>query len=312
MGDKPGGFVDSLNKGTDFHSWQSFDSLTRQQQRPGDRVQPGADRTARPGSIELSYNDPNFDQKLWQSGATSLKINDFPRQGVAISSWVDDKGFFIWYQGGNDNKKPHYLPGSLKQIEVNGVVQNVDEMKIQASLSAAQEADRSRTGFTSFNERTDPLTFAKRMGGLGWDQLQMQEKALAQAAKDSPNNPYFRLYLADIKVAEAFKPIIDQVSGGGSRIQLDTPFTRQKLEEARQEALQAEKIAQQVGGARYPNLQLMPQLNPFFLNPAHYNPDLYWSGALYQGYRREAQIRMLQHYIQQFSNVELPPILPGK
>lgn len=311
MGDKPGSFLDSVSKGPDFRSWQSFDSLTRQQPQSSDRQQPGADRTTRPGTVELSYGDFNFDQKLAQSGATALQIRDFP-QGVAISSWVDNNGFFMWFKGGNDNRKPHYLPSGLKTIEVNGVVQNVDEMKIQASLAAAQEADRSRTGFTSFNERTDPLTFAKRMGGLGWDNLQMQEKALTQAAKDSPNNPYFRLYLADILVAEAFKPIIDQVAGGGSRIQLDTPFTRQKLEEARLQALQGERIAQQVGGARYPNTTTMPGMNPFMLNPYSYNPDLYWAGALYQGYRREAQIRMLQTYIQQFSNVELPPILPGK
>jgi hypothetical protein len=314
MPDKPGGgnLAQQLGNNVDFH-WGSFDKIGTQQARPTDTTRPG-DRPVQPGSgtIELSYNDPQFDQKLWNGNYSTLRIKDYPQNGVAISSWVDNNGFYMWYKGGADNRKPHYLPPGLKTIEVNNYTQNVDEMRIQASLSSIQEADRAKQGFTAVNERTNPLDFAKRMGGLGAEQLAMQEKVLRQAADASPNNPYFRLYLSDVLLAQAFKPIMDQVANGSSRVDLNTPYTQQKLTEAAQEAVKGERIAQQYGGVRYPNMTAMPGMFPFYLNQHSYNPDLYWSGALYQGYRREAQIKLLQGYIQQFSSVELPPIVPGR
>lgn len=314
MADRPiGGTTPSL--GADFQNWQSFEQIMRQPGQPAGardntRV---TDKAAQPGNgtIELSYTDPQFDKKLWSGNYNTLRIKDLPA-GVQVSSWVDNNGFFMWFKGGNDNKAHHYLPPGLKTIEVGNYTQNVDEMRIQASLSSIQEADRAKQGFTAVNERTNPLDFAKRMGGLGAEHLAMQEKALRQAADASPNNPYFRIYLSDILVAQAFKPIMDQVAGGATRVDLNTPYTQQKLKEAAQEAVKAEQVARQYGGARYPNVEMMPGLFPFNLNRYSYNPDLYWSGALYQGYRREVQIKLLQTYIQQFSSVELPPALPGR
>lgn len=289
---------------------------------PGDQQRPGqpidttrvGDRPvtpATPGTLELSYKDPNFDQKLAQANPATLRINDFP-QGVSISSWVDNNGFYFWYRGGTDNRKPHYVPPGLKTIEVNGFAQNVDEMRIQASMAHLQEQDRSRIGFSAVNGRTNPLEFAQRMGAIGAQELVNQEKWLRQAADASPNNPYFRIYLSDVLLAQAFKPIVDQLAGGGDRIELNTPVTQQKLNEAFVEADKAAKIAQQYGGVRNPNVDMMPGLFPFSLNPYNRNPDMYWGGALYQAYQRQVHVRALQQYVQRFSSVELPPILPPR
>jgi hypothetical protein len=318
MTDRPGGGTLASDLATSMQgSGFSFDRVLNPQQRPNDQTaqpRPG-DRPVQPGAqggvLELTYGEPQFDQKLAAGNYHTLRLKGLP-QGVAISSWVDNNGFYMWFKNGHDNRQPHYLPPGLKTIEVGGYTQNVDEMRIQASLSAMQEADRARQGFTAVNERTNPLEFAKRMGGLGWEHLHMQENALRQAAQGSPNNPYFSLYLSDILVAQAFKPIMDQLNQGASRIDLNTPWTQQKLAEAAQEAVKAEQIARQYGGVRHPNMEIMPGLHPFGLNRYSYNPDMYWSGALYQGFRRETQIKLLQQYIARFSSVELPPILPPR
>lgn len=285
--------------------WPSPTDTTRWPQQP-------TDQSARPGQqgvIELSYNDPNFDRKLWSGNYTTLRIKDYP-QGVRVNSWVDDNGFFFWYNGGNDNRRPHYIPPGLKNIEINGFTQNVDDLRIQASMASVRESDRAQMGFTSLNQLSSPLEFAQRMGSLGAQELQRQEKFLRQAADQSPDNPYFRIYLSDVLLAEAFKPIMDQVNSGQSRIDLNTPYTQQKLAEAMQESQRAAQVAQRGGNLRYPNMSTMPGLFPFF---GWGNPDAYWGGALYQAYQRQVGIMMLQQYTQRFGNgLELPPALPPK
>lgn len=310
MADRPGaGSTEPPRVGIEFN-WRPIQAgtVTDTTTPVGDRpITPGT-----PGVLELSYTDPNFDRKLAAGNYQTLKIKDFPQTGVSVSSWVDNNGYFMWFKGGADNRAPHYLPPGLKTIEVNGYTQNVDEMRIQASLSAIKEQDKTGQGFSAVNGRTSPLEFAQRMGNLGAEHLLLQEKTLRQAADASPTNPYFRLYLSDVLLAEAFKPIMDQLKSGQDRIDLNTPYTQQKMNEAIVEARKAQVIAQQQGGVRYPNTTSMPGLFPFGLNPYQRNPDMYWGGALYQGYQREAGLRLLQAYVQRFSSVELPPALPPK
>lgn len=312
MGDRPGfgSTTQSSPLGLEFN-WRSA---------AGDRqpVQPErpivADRTGNPGNsrvLELSYNDREFDRKLAAGNYDTLRIKDLP-PGVKISSWVDDKGFFFWYRDGNDNRRPHYIPGDVKTIEVAGFSQNVDEMRLNATMAHLREADQSRVGFTAVNGRTSPLEFAQRMGNLGQQELDNQERWLRTAAAGSPNNPYFRIYLSDILLAQAFRPIMDQLNSGRDRIDLNTPYTQAKLQQAIAEAQRAQQITRGQSGLRYPNVDMAPALHPFGLNPYAYNPDMYWGGALYQSYQREVGLKALQFYIQRFSSVELPPIMPPR
>jgi hypothetical protein len=120
------------------------------------------------------------------------------------------------------------------------------------------------------------------------------------------------VYLSDIYLAQAFKPIMDQLNSGQSRIDMNTPYTQQKMQAALAEAQLAQRITQQQSSARFPNTSMQPGLNPFYLNPTSLNPDLYWHGALYQSWQREVGIKALQTYLQRFSSVELPPALPPR
>lgn len=261
--------------------------------------------TPRAGVAQLDYADQSFDQKLAGINAPTLQINGLPK-GVQINSWIDDKGVFFWYNNGADGRSHHYLPNNLKSIEVNGVHQDVDEMKIQASQAYLAEQDHSRVGFAAINGRTNPIEYAERMSGISDQALHLEEKTLREAAINSPNNPYFPIYLADTVVAQAFKPIVNQVTGGQDKVDLNNPYTLGKLDEALQMLKYAEKIASKHGNLVAPNTEMAPGLYPFALNPHFHNPDMYWSGALYQAYQREVTLTLLKTYIQHSGTLELP------
>ena len=267
-----------------------------------------SDRTsapARPGVLQLDYGDQSFDQKLSGINPPTLQINGLPK-GVQINSWIDDKGAFFWYNNGADGRTHHYLPSNLKSIEVNGVKQDVDEMKIQASQAYLAEQDRGRIGFAAINKGTNPIEYAERMSAISDQALQLEEKTLREAAINSPNNPYFPIYLADTVVAQAFKPVLQQVTDGQNKVELNNPYTVGKIDEALQMLKYAEQIASKQGNLQGPNTEMMPGLYPFALNPHFHNPDMYWSGALYQAYQREVALTLLKTYMQHSGTLELP------
>lgn len=303
--------------GSQYIGWQGIESnwqpVDPRSGRPSDQVKQRPYDGPVNGVLEVAYGDPNFDRKLSAGNYDTLKISGFPK-GEAVSPWVDDRGYFFWFKSGSDNRAHHYIPSNVKNIEINGVRQNMDELRIQASQAYMSEQNGIKNGFASLDAKAHPYEYARRMAGISQQALDLQEKTLRDAAAASPNNPYFRIYLADTILASAFKPVIEGISNNPNQpVSFDNPYTLAKIDQALSELKKAEDVARQQGNIYAPNTQMMPMLSPFALNQYYYNPDMYWGGALYQAYQREVGLTMMRAWIKSgMLKIELPPALPGR
>lgn len=127
--------------------WKS-DSGKRNE--PIQLAQAGGDRSseknaykAPPGPVvlELPYGDPKFDALLSAKNYDTLRITGLPK-GVKIEPGVDEKGgYYFRFKGGNDKDAPHYMPNTLKTVEVKIFV---DKAQKQPKVYK-READELRT-----------------------------------------------------------------------------------------------------------------------------------------------------------------------
>lgn len=260
------------------------------------------------GALELRYGDPDFQAKLAGSRAETLKITGLPAN-VGISEWADDKGFFIWFADGQQQRQRMYLPSSFKNIEVNGYKQSVDELKIMTAdaMMAEAKGTKGQPGFYSYSARTSPLDYGKKLAGIAGESLVLQEKLLREGIANSPNNPYFHIYLSDVLLAKAIQPVLQQLQSN-QPLKTNNPQTLALIDESIKEAKLAQQYAAQGGNLRVVDTQRSPLMNPFGLNPFFYNPDMYWGGALYQSYQREVSLTMLKGLIRSglLDKLELP------
>lgn len=276
----------------------------------------------RNGVLEVNYGDPDFDAKLAQNNYSKLVIQGLPKD-LTPAPWVDEsgKGFFFWLKNPKNpdasDRSKHYFPANLKTIEIaqyagniyKPVMVNVDEMRIAASQAYMRAQNDS--GFASYSNTTDVVSYAKNMAGIAGQSLAYEEKLLREGASTSPSNPYFHIYLADVLAAQAIQPVVQDMLAG-KQVYFDNDYTNAKLAEAIKETQAAQMITQRYGNRVKPPDYVVP-LSPFALNPYSYNPDYYWSGAYWQSAQREVQLTMLSRAIKLGKiPFELPPALPPK
>lgn len=199
--------------------------------------------------LEIGYNDPNFDHYLSRSDYKTLKINGLP-EGVKLKEWVDDKGYFFWFENGSDNKAKHYMPNNLEKIEIQATVDkrglqekpqvrsavdlrvsanegylaktakaNIDKMPEGTAAEKAVKDNAKKwaeqnTGFRSRQNGSHPLNALNRAVSLasGMQSLDTLEPLVREAADANPHNPYLRLQLADIYLGQSLKPVVDKLS----------------------------------------------------------------------------------------------------
>lgn len=302
----------------------------------------------RNGILELSYNDANFARKMASAqGYWNIKINDMP-QGVKLKHWADETGYFFFFEGGSGQHlmrirtddgryemryRPYYYQGQAKQIEHSGMVRDLEatRLKVNRSIAAPQG---SNNGFTDLSRlptspagRADVFTYYFRLSQLGSRALDISEKSLTDAVRNGqnpnnpsdPTNPYFRIYLADIKVARAMQPIIRDMMQTG-RADLANRETIARLNEAIG-ILSQVKVDSNNGLTRInqytPGNVLMPG-DPFSIIGDRRNRDYYygfWGGSYDQAKAREAGLVMLRDLLQSGAfptDIQLPPALPPK
>lgn len=261
--------------------------------------------------LVLSYNDPEFDKKLWATkNFDTIKITDMPKD-VTIRNWVDGNGYFFYFQNGADGSKRHYLPPNAKAIEVDGATQNLTLERMKVNDAYAKQ----HGGFQSMGRGDNVLNYLGRMSRYGADALAVQEKSLTESAANS-TNPYFKIYLADIHVAKAMKPIIDQMlrTGGANP---NNPETLAELNKAI-DLLQQVGRDSRTGLAkvnRFPPQNAVMPLDPYDVYKNH--PDgyyMFWGGSYDQARHREVQITILRDLIKSnaLPKFELPPALPPR
>jgi hypothetical protein len=114
--------------------------------QPGDKVVAQVkDATTQPldvrienRAIILSINDKDFDAKLigaaktWPKDFDKLKLTDIP-PGVKVNYWQDPKGLFVWFEGGQDHSKKHYLPSNLTTIDLPTQSKTVEAIRIDVN-----------------------------------------------------------------------------------------------------------------------------------------------------------------------------------
>ncbi len=143
---------------------------------------------------ELKYGDADFDRKLVE-GYKRVKITGLP-PGVKLRHWADEKGYYFWFENGNDNKRRHYYSSNLFELEIGGQKQNVDLERLKVNQALVSRQSGLPSGFGSMTRRTrdldygDVMIYAARMSRISADVLNTQERILREHASSS-TNPYF-------------------------------------------------------------------------------------------------------------------------
>ncbi|HEY9679656.1 MAG TPA: hypothetical protein V6C76_16755 [Drouetiella sp.] len=288
--------------------------------RPTERQQPydaSVQNAVHNGVLELKYGDPNIDKYLSQAKNYQTIHIDTP-QGITPKHWVDQNGHFFWFPGGNDNNAKHYYPAFSKAFANNGAVTDLEaqRLKVDEAYASSQGGGQGPV-FQSFTGKTDAMNYFGRMSNLSGQALSTLEKSLAHSVETS-NNPYFKIYLADVYTAEAMQPIIQQVMRGGTA-DLNNPDTLRRLDSAIH-LLQTAQSDSRSGLNRVnmnpPGNVVMP-LDPYEIYNHPNNTNYYygfWGGSLDQARHREVGLTMLRNLISSgaLPRIELPPALPPR
>lgn len=282
-----------------------------------------------------------------------ITINNLPKD-VRIAHWADDSGHFFFFkpaQGvASTDKGTHYeladgtrvpkghffyspyatkltvpdrpgIPGGTQDLNEQRKLVDDAYQKANGKPHKAYEAyERNYHNFASLTRGGDPITYMRNVAGLGESALNQQTQMLEQLAKNS-NNPYFKIYLADMYVAQAMLPIIKPLTGGQGfgmnspdMIKLNNPETVRKLDQAI-EVLRSVRdtsngTLQSQGMRTRPNVVL--PLAPFAERNSREGFYYYWGGSYDQAAHRELQVEMLKNLIKIMPVLELPPIQPPK
>jgi len=168
-------------------------------------AKPAPDTT---NSASVKYNEgTTLDEALKTPNLARLKIDGVPKPDVKVSTWMDEKGFYIWYINGKDNRQPHYIPASLDTLEVNGVPLKVADMRTKTAEAYALANDRSKNSVRAVDGETI-FQFGTRMSGLSNESLNTITRNLRDAASKS-EDPNLNLLLTHFTTAQIVRPILN-------------------------------------------------------------------------------------------------------
>ncbi len=279
-------------------------------------------------ALQLSINDKDFDLKLTYAAKNKpqefdkLKINDIPAD-VKVNYWQDPKGLFVWFENGPDNAKKHYLPGNLQNIELTNQTKTVESIRLDVNRNYAAATFSNLQNFDrNFNPAYDggasSMKYFASMAQLGDAALLKQEAVLREAAKTS-DNPYYKIYLADILTAAAVKPVINDFLRTGTA-DLNNPTTLRKLDEAISvlDAAYRDSDGKLKAVNQYPRQNVYSPAMPggAYWNAGRYPGEYFgfWAGSYDQAMARQASLKVIRDHIKQnsFPKFELPPELPPR
>jgi len=275
------------------------------------------------GVLTVRIGDRNIDRDLASPNYNTIKI-DTP-QTMSVQNWADANGYYMWFRrednGQSVDGQKHYYPPNAKQLSVNGQTYDLEAQRLKVNEDIAAAANGGQRVFQNLDKRMtrDPLQvvqYAAGIANLGSGVLNAEESALTQSVRTS-NNPYFKIYLADVYVAQAMQPIIDQVKTTG-HMDVGNPETVRRLDMAINLLNQA--VVDSRGGLSRINANpggnvTMP-MNPYDIYMSQgYTPYYgFWAGSYDQASCRAATLTTLRNMITTGSvasmlrNVEvLPP-----
>lgn len=292
------------------------------------------------GKLTLRYGEADFDAKLAVNpNYQQLAIQGIP-DVVKVKHFVDAKGYFFWLDGSNEMEqirggdgttpyrpKRHYYSIQAKEIQMNDQTRDLEATRLKVNEALAAEGGFK--GFSNFQKGQqvdfqnpggrmvggDAMNYFLRMSKTASNVLDVQAKSLEESVKTS-DNPYFKIYLADVYTAQAMRPIMDQVRNGGQFIELNNPYTVKKLDDALS-LLKAVDTDSRTGLQRVnrvpPGNAVMP-LDPYRIYGDQRDPRFpeyyygFWGGSYDQAKHREASITFIRNLIKNnaFPRIELP------
>lgn len=275
------------------------------------------------GTLTVRFGDANMDKILEQAQAgkyDTVRIGGLPKDAQFVAGMTDSGQVFLLFGSNNQyNSKKFYIPDSVSTLIVDQEVNARGQIQSSKFLTDSFRADVIQARLDKANipsagdlrdPRRSPEQFAAGLANVATGVLDAQERFLRQEANNSPDNPYFRLYLADILFAKALKPVIDDLRASATDPSRKTVTVRNSLEitkgidAALNELNEAKKICGQNG--YHPNLDAPSGPRPWLAY--HSNRDLYWSAAAYNAYRNEVAMKAIRYVISTgaLNKLELP------
>jgi hypothetical protein len=258
------------------------------------------------GVLSVRVGDRNIDRALARNDYYAIKID--PPPGASVQNWADANGYYMWFRndanGQSLDGQKHYYPPNAKQLVVNGQPYDLEAQRLKVNEDMATAANGGRPLFQSLDRRisNNPwqvVQYATGMASLGAGVLNAEEAALTESVRSS-NNPYFKIYLADVYVAQAMQPIMDQVRTTG-HMDLTNPQTVGRIDAAIRLLNQASTDSR--GGlsrinAEAPGNVTMP-LDPYEIYMSNGYQPLYgfWAGSRDQALCRAATLTTLRNLI---------------
>lgn len=275
------------------------------------------------GTLSVRFGDANMDKILEQAQAgkyDTLRIGGLPRNAQFVAGMTDDGQVFLLFGSNNQyNAKRFYIPDSVSTLIVDQEINARGQFQSSKYLTDSFRADVIQARLDKANipsvgdlrdPRRSPEQFAAGLANVATGVLDAQERFLRQEAGNSPDNPYFRLYLADVLFAKAFRPVIDDLRASAADPSKRSIEIRNSLEVTRgidaalAELNEAKKICGQNG--YNPNLDAPRGARPWLAY--HSNRDLYWGAAAYNAYRNEVAMKAIRYVIStgMLNKLELP------
>ncbi|MGH9553128.1 MAG: hypothetical protein ACRD3W_27360 [Terriglobales bacterium] len=278
--------------------------------------------------LQWRFGDANMDKYLWTTPYSQIRIDTPPN--VQVKNWADQNGYFFWFQrtdnGAAYDGIKHYYPPSAKSICINGQYYDLEAQRLKVNENVAAAANGGQPYFANLNQNMsrNPMSvvqYAAGMSHLSGGALATMEGALEQSVKNS-QNPYFKIYLSDVYVAQAMQPIMQQVLQTG-HVDLANPQTLQRIDMAIN--LLNSAVADSRGGLarinqNVPGNVALP-LDPYeiYMNNGYNSYYGFWGGSYDQAMFRAASLTTLRNLItngalaSQLSQIDLlPPALPPR
>ncbi|MBZ0188211.1 MAG: hypothetical protein K8F91_18320 [Candidatus Obscuribacterales bacterium] len=358
---KGGSIADDIlnigRKPTDNGTRPATPAESRDTNRPAEIVQSPSDRqTAAPvdATVELDFKNIDATQgRLNTLFFDKIVINNLHKD-VRISHWADDSGHFFFFKPGSGvastDKGTHYelrdgtkvpkghfyyspyatkltvadqpgAPGGTQDLtQQRAAVDTAYQQSTGKPHKAYEAYERNYKSFASLNRGGDPIGYMRNVAGLGDKALSQQTQMLEELAKTS-TNPYVKIYLADMYVAQAMLPIIKPLTSGQGFsmnspdiIRLNNPETIRKLDQA----IEVLKSVREDSGSSLEgqNMRTRPNvvlpLSPFASRNNRDGYYHYWGGSYDQAAHRELQVQTLKNLIRIMPVLELPPIQPPR
>jgi hypothetical protein len=271
--------------------------------------------TVEKGLLKLSVGDKNFDEALSWTTYKTIDLKAPPN--MTLSHSVDANGYFFELRdrgtGAAVDGRRHYYPANAAGVCLNdGGITNLERQRLSSNEAAANQSIKNEIAlhpaqaalyppdmpyFHNIDADTAKTSmtvnqFAAQLSDVSAFALAVQEKTLRESAGAYPENPYFKLYLADAYTGEALRPITEQIRAGVPVV-MDKTLTLQALDKAI-DVLNTVESQSLVGAT--PQGNVTEKLHPYevFDHQTEANRNLFYTGAYDQGKRRLDTLKQLE------------------